>query len=56
VQYNNVTDTWSANVRFGWLQQANTGLFLVFNELEDLDGALSRSFIVKYSRMFDVLR
>lgn len=56
VQYNNVTDTWSANVRFGWLKQANTGLFLVFNELEDTDGALNRSFIVKYSRMFDVLR
>ena len=61
IQYNSVADFWSANIRFGWLQQANTGLFLVYNEnrgqLSDLvTGPLNRSFIVKYSRVFDVLR
>ncbi len=61
IQYNSVADFWSANIRFGWLQQANTGLFLVYNEnrgqLSDLvSGPLNRSFIVKYSRVFDVLR
>ena len=61
IQYNSVADFWSANIRFGWLQQANTGLFLVYNEnrgqLSDLvSGPLNRSFIVKYSRVFDVLK
>ncbi len=61
IQYNSVADIWSANIRFGWLQQANTGLFLVYNEnrgqLSDLvSGPLNRSFILKYSRVFDVLR
>ncbi len=61
IQYNSVADFWSANIRFGWLQQANTGLFLVYNEnrgrISDLvNGPINRSFIVKYSRVFDVLR
>jgi hypothetical protein len=55
VQYNSVTDQWSTNVRFGWLNQANSGLFIVFNELRDDIGAENRNFIVKYSYMFDVL-
>ena len=61
IQYNSVADIWSTNIRFGWLQQANTGLFLVYNEnrgqVSDLvSGPLNRSFIVKYSRVFDVLK
>ncbi len=56
IQYNSVRDLWSANIRFGWLQQANTGLFIVYNEVRD-DGLFSnRSFTVKYTRMFDVLK
>lgn len=56
IQYNSVSDIWSANIRFGWLQQANTGLFVVFNQVNG-DGTINnRSFTVKYSRMFDVLR
>ena len=57
------SDLWSMNFRFGWLQAANTGLFVVYtdtrglydlfpNRLERTD----RSLIIKYSRMFDVLR
>ncbi|GAB5520442.1 MAG: hypothetical protein RhofKO_26930 [Rhodothermales bacterium] len=60
LQYNDAADLWSANLRFGWLQAANTGLFIVFNETNEFDalydGPRYRSFIIKYSRVFDVLR
>ncbi len=56
VQYNSVSELWSANLRLGWLQAANTGLFVVYNEMRDPDGARNRSFILKYSRVFDVLK
>jgi hypothetical protein len=59
-QYNDRFESFSANVRIGWLQQANTGLYLVYNEnrnTEDFaDGLVNRSFIVKYSRLFDLVR
>ncbi|MFT4603529.1 MAG: hypothetical protein ACI9W4_000244 [Rhodothermales bacterium] len=57
VQYSEQSESWSANLRFGWLQRANTGLFVVINQtgaLEAaLDEALQRGIIVKYSRLFD---
>ena len=56
IQYNSVVDSWSTNVRFGWLQKANTGLFVVYNEIRDDIGIDQRSFIVKYSYLFDVLK
>lgn len=56
IQYNSVADLWSANIRFGWLQQANTGLFLVFNENHTDFGLTNRSITLKYSRVFDVLK
>jgi hypothetical protein len=57
IQYNSVSERWSANVRMGWLQRANSGLFLVFNQVrEDVFGVENRSFIVKYSYLFDVLK
>ena len=56
VQYNSVVDAWSTNLRFGWLQQANTGLFVVFNHSTYKGDPNAQSFIVKYSRMFDVLK
>jgi hypothetical protein len=56
IQYNSVIDNWSANVRLGWLQQANTGLFVVYNESRG-DGLISnRSFTVKYSLLLDLLK
>ena len=61
VQYNDRTNTWSNNFRFGWLQQANTGVFIVYTDshLVDEDPLVTRnadrSFIVKISRMFDAL-
>lgn len=56
VQYNSAFDLWSANVRFGWLQRANTGLFLVYNQLSDEFGINNRSVTLKYSHMIDVLK
>ena len=56
IQYNSVSEIWSSNIRFGWLQQANTGLFVVFNQVNG-DGTINnRSFTIKYSRMFDLLK
>lgn len=59
-QYNDSGDLWSANLRFGWLQAANTGLFIVFNESSGIDDFFgnpqARSITLKYSRLFNVLR
>jgi len=50
------------DLRFGWLQQAGAGLFVVYNEIEDLADGLrvrdtpDRSLIVKFSRLVDLLR
>jgi len=57
VQYSDRNDTWSGNVRFGWLNRAGTGLFLVYNEQQragELSGPMDRGFIVKYTRQFDL--
>jgi hypothetical protein len=59
LQYNDLEDVWSTNLRLGWLQSANTGLFVVYNEtrdtFDDTLGLRDRSFIVKFSRLFDLL-
>lgn len=57
VQYNEVDDVVGTNLRFSWLQSANSGLYLVYNEVDENGiGALptGREFIVKYSHIFDV--
>ena len=60
IQYNDRAELWSANLRFGWLQAANTGLFVVLNEVSDTDvfigQPLARSITLKYSRLLNVLR
>ncbi len=62
MQYNDRADVWSANLRVGWLQAANTGLFLVYTDSRGLYDLFpgpqrtDRSFILKYSRMFDLLK
>jgi hypothetical protein len=59
LQYNNVDDYFSSNLRFSWLRKANTGLYLVYNDIEgfgDYDGEEpNRSVTVKYTYMFDLL-
>ena len=58
VQYNDTTQRWSTNLRFHWLETAGTGLFVVYNDTESLQGMgpVNRAFIVKYVKQFDVLR
>jgi hypothetical protein len=56
IQYNDVDDIWSANVRFGWIKQSNSGLFVVFNETRNGSDLVNRSFIIKYSYLIDVLK
>jgi hypothetical protein len=56
-QYNEQADTVSTNFRFSWLQSANAGLYVVYNELDERGiGAppRGRELIIKYSRIFDV--
>jgi hypothetical protein len=59
VQYNDRIDNWSTNLRLGWLQTANVGLFIVYNENREVGGqplgVRDRSLTVKFSRMVDVL-
>lgn len=61
IQYNSRAASWSGNIRFGWLNTAGTGLFLVYNDVqqsEDLLGPLTpqnRAFIVKFTRQFNVI-
>jgi len=58
VQYNGASEVLGTNLRFSWLRSANSGLYLVYNEVDErFDGGLptGREFIVKYSYIFDVL-
>jgi len=58
IQYADRLDTFSANVRFGWLNTAGTGLFIVYNDrqgINRLEGPLQRSLIIKYNRQFNFL-
>ena len=66
VQYNDRVNLWSSNLRFGLLSDANTGLFVVYNDIQYFDDALGsrftaalasgRTLTVKYSYLFDLLR
>ncbi len=63
LQYNDRDELWSANVQLRWLQDANTGLFMVYNqggEVAGPGGAIKstrdRSLIIKYTHLFDVFK
>ncbi|SHG29384.1 hypothetical protein SAMN04488116_0803 [Flagellimonas flava] len=58
IQRNNVSEITSVNARFGWLQNANTGLFVVFNIVKDdndLDLLNNQTITIKYTHRFDIL-
>ena len=67
-QYNDSARLWSVNVRAAWLQNANTGLFIVYNDTQLIDEIFEpgegprfgdrsdRSLTIKFSRVIDVLR
>jgi hypothetical protein len=57
-QYNSQTGQYSTNARLALLNRSGTGLFLVFNDRRDNLQSTSydtvgRSFVVKYTRLFD---
>jgi hypothetical protein len=67
VQYSDQSGVWSGNVRFGWLDTAGTGLFIVYNERLEMDatgiGGLfqhdplqpaERTFAIKFTKQLDV--
>jgi hypothetical protein len=70
IQYSDQTGEWTGNVRFGWLDTAGTGLFVVYNErqtFEDVVGVSGmvprgtaepseRTFVVKFTRQLDLSR
>lgn len=58
VQYNNQSSLLSSNIRLALLNRSGTGLFVVYNDRRDTTDfnpveTLGRSFIVKYTRLFD---
>ena len=59
VQYNDRRRLWSSNVRFAVLSDANTGFFIVYDDIEGVDrfrpAGAGRSLTVKYSHLFDLL-
>ncbi len=59
VQKDDRTDFTAINLRFAWLQSANAGLYLVYNEIDDesLRAPLhkQRELVIKYSRIIDLL-
>jgi len=59
VQYNENSDEVGTNIRFSWLQSANAGLYIVYNEVDErgVDALpTGREVIIKYSRIFDVFK
>ncbi|MFK8022222.1 MAG: DUF5916 domain-containing protein [Pseudomonadales bacterium] len=57
-QYDDRFDSTAINLRFAWLQSANAGLYVVYNEQsQDVFGINreQRELIVKFSYIFDVL-
>ncbi|MDG1572910.1 DUF5916 domain-containing protein [Robiginitalea sp. M366] len=59
IQRNNVSEITSVNARFGWLQNANTGLFVVFNIVKDdnlLDALNNQVLTIKYTHRFDLVK
>ena len=60
IQYSDRDENWSGNLRFAFLNAsgAGSGLFIVYNATQALEGLgpINRTFIIKYSHQFDVLR
>ena len=58
IQHNNISNITSLNARFGWIKNANTGLFLVLNTIRDsdfIDKIDNQIITIKYNYQFDIL-
>ena len=59
IQRNNISEITSVNARFGWLQNANTGLFVVLNIVKDdnpIDLLNNQTLTIKYTHRFDIVK
>jgi len=58
VQYNKRDDIVATNLRFSWIQSANSGLYIVYNQVDESGLGAPRhnaqEFIIKYSRIIDI--
>jgi hypothetical protein len=59
VQYNKRDDVVSTNLRFAWLQSANSGLYIVYNEVDENNMLFAprenaQQFAIKYSRILSI--
>lgn len=59
VQYNKRDDVLSTNLRFAWLQTANAGLYIVYNEVDENNLLFptrdnSQQLAIKYSRILNI--
>jgi len=57
VQYNDDSEVFGTNLRFSWLRTANTGFYLVYNEIDERavgSPPTGRELILKYSYLFDI--
>lgn len=58
LQYNDRDDVVATNIRFSWIQSANAGLYIVYNEVDESGlGAPrenARGLTIKYSRIFNL--
>ena len=58
MQYNDNDGTFDTNIRFSWLRTASSGLYVVYNEIDEGNVGLGqpsgRELILKYSYIFDV--
>ena len=59
VQYNKRDDVLSTNLRFAWLQSANAGLYIVYNEVDENNLLFAprenaQQFAIKYSRILNI--
>jgi len=58
MQYNTQTAVWSGNLRFGWVDTAGTGLFIVYNERQSQAGVtsslLERTVSIKFSKQLNL--
>ena len=58
VQHNDRDDLLATNLRFTWIQTASTGLYLVYNEVDDdraAPGRPRREFILKYNHILRLI-
>ena len=58
VQYNKRDDVVATNLRFSWIQSANSGLYIVYNQVDESGLGAPRhnaqEFIIKYSRIIGI--